>query len=159
MGVVSRRWVWLVVRRYIDILTIMINFPYSTCISSFFWQQHPYFFVHFLNVFSVLFLLCFYNIVNVTQRTFEIVQKKSRSANIIGASLSEPHTYRTAVQNPPYIYIYTCRSSDRPSVRRPIWFPRWAPLNAQRANVGPASNDSKVDNIALKTATLVSRFS
>ena len=32
-------WVWLVgvvVRRYIDILTIIINFPYSTCISSFF---------------------------------------------------------------------------------------------------------------------------
>ena len=25
----------VVVRRYIDILTIMINFPYSTCISSF----------------------------------------------------------------------------------------------------------------------------
>ena len=37
--------------------------------------------------------------------------------------------------------------------------PRWAPLNAKRANVGPASNDSKVDNIAKKTATLVSRFS
>ena len=49
-------WVWLVgvvVRRYIDILTIMINFPYSTCISSIFLQQHPYFFVHFKNVFSV----------------------------------------------------------------------------------------------------------
>ena len=29
-----------VVRRYIDILTIIINFPYSTCISSFFgWLQ------------------------------------------------------------------------------------------------------------------------
>ena len=31
-------WVWLVgvvVRRYIDILIIIINFPYSTCISSF----------------------------------------------------------------------------------------------------------------------------
>ena len=31
-------WVWLVgvvVRRYIDIHTIIINFPYSTCISSF----------------------------------------------------------------------------------------------------------------------------
>ena len=31
--------VWLVgvvVRRYIDILTIINNFPYSTCISSFF---------------------------------------------------------------------------------------------------------------------------
>ena len=41
-------WMWLVgvVRRYIDIL-IIITFPYSTCISSFFWQQHPYFFVHF----------------------------------------------------------------------------------------------------------------
>ena len=43
----------VVVRRYIDILTIIINFPYSTCIS-FFWQQHPYFFVHFKNVFLVL---------------------------------------------------------------------------------------------------------
>ena len=47
----------VVVRRYIDILTIINNFPYSTCISSFFWQQHPYFFVHFLNVFSFLFML------------------------------------------------------------------------------------------------------
>ena len=36
VGVVSTRWVWLVVRRYIDILTMIINFPYSTCISSFF---------------------------------------------------------------------------------------------------------------------------
>ena len=34
--------VWLVgvvVRRFIDILTIIINFPYSTCISSFLGQQ------------------------------------------------------------------------------------------------------------------------
>ena len=36
VGVVSRRCVWLVVKRYIDILTIIINFPYSTCINSFF---------------------------------------------------------------------------------------------------------------------------
>ena len=28
----------------------------------FFWQQHSYFFVHFKNVFSVLFMLFFYNI-------------------------------------------------------------------------------------------------
>ena len=34
-----------------------INFPYSTCISSLFWQQHPYFFVHFLNVFSFLYIV------------------------------------------------------------------------------------------------------
>ena len=48
-----------VVRGYIDILTIIINFPYSTCISSFFWQQHPYFFVHFVNVFrSLILYLC-----------------------------------------------------------------------------------------------------
>ena len=54
VGVVSRRWVWLVggingygynilvwlvsvvIRRYIDILIIIINIPYSTCIRSFF---------------------------------------------------------------------------------------------------------------------------
>ena len=41
VGVVSRRWVWLVVRRYIDILTIIINFPYSTCISSLFGSSIP----------------------------------------------------------------------------------------------------------------------
>ena len=29
------------VRRYIDILTIIINFPYSTCISSFFGRSIP----------------------------------------------------------------------------------------------------------------------
>ena len=31
----------VVVRRYIDILTIIINFPYSTCISSFFDSSIP----------------------------------------------------------------------------------------------------------------------
>ena len=38
-------WVWLagvVIRRYIDILTIIINFPYSTCISSFFCSSDNY---------------------------------------------------------------------------------------------------------------------
>ena len=48
-------WVWLqcigvasgvVVRRFIDILTIIINFPYSTCISSFL-AAASLFFVHF----------------------------------------------------------------------------------------------------------------
>ena len=56
VGVVSRRWVWLVVKRYIDILTIIINFPYSTCISSFL-AAYPYFFVHFKNVFSFFLIL------------------------------------------------------------------------------------------------------
>ena len=31
----------VVVRRYIDILTIIINFPYSTCITSFFGSSIP----------------------------------------------------------------------------------------------------------------------
>ena len=31
----------VVVRRYIDILTIILNFPYSTCISSFFSSRIP----------------------------------------------------------------------------------------------------------------------
>ena len=31
----------VVVRRYIDILTIIINFPYYTCISSFFGSSIP----------------------------------------------------------------------------------------------------------------------
>ena len=48
MGVVSQ----LVV----DIFIIIITFPYSNCILVFFWQQHPNFFVHFLNVLSFLFM-------------------------------------------------------------------------------------------------------
>ena len=47
-----------------------------------FWQQHPYFFVHFKNVFSFLFMLFLCNIANVAQRTFEIIQKsRSREYN------------------------------------------------------------------------------
>ena len=69
----------VVVRRYIDILTININFPYSTCISSFFGSSIPtslFIFKCFFGLVSALFLQY---IANVTQRTFEIVQKKSRS--------------------------------------------------------------------------------
>ena len=73
----------VVVRRYIDILTIIINFPYSTCISSFLGQQHA-FFVHFLNVFfSLVSVIVLQYIANVTQRTFEIVKKNRDPANII----------------------------------------------------------------------------
>ena len=67
-----------------------------------------------------------------------------------------PHLSYCCAKSSLYIYIYTCRSSVRPASNL---VPRRAPLNAQRANVGRASNDSKVNNIALKTATLVSRFS
>ena len=56
-------WLVSVVRRYIiDILIIIITFPYYTCISSF-WQHHPYFFVHFKNVFSFLSMLFLCNVI------------------------------------------------------------------------------------------------
>ena len=43
-------WVWLlgvVLRRYIDFLILL--YPYSSCIYTF-WQQHPYFFFHFVKM-------------------------------------------------------------------------------------------------------------
>ena len=44
--------------------------------SLFFWQQHPYFFVHIKNIFYVLiYVISVQYITNVTQRTFENVQK------------------------------------------------------------------------------------
>ena len=72
----------VVVRRYIDILTIIINFPYSTCISSFFGSSIPtslFILKMFFGLVSVIFL----HIANVTQRTFEMVQKNRDHANII----------------------------------------------------------------------------
>ena len=45
----------VVVRRYIDILTIIINFPYSTCISSFFASSIP----TSLFIFKMFFRSCF----------------------------------------------------------------------------------------------------
>ena len=65
----------IVVRRYIDIPTIIINFPYSTCISSFFGRASLLlcsFLKCFFGLVSVIFLQY---IANVTHRTFEIVPK------------------------------------------------------------------------------------
>ena len=75
--------VGVVIRRYIDILIIIINFPYSTCIMSFL-AAASLLICSFLNVFSVLFPLFFtiLYIANVTHRTFEIVQKNRDPANI-----------------------------------------------------------------------------
>ena len=52
----------VVLRRYIDILTMIIHFPYSTCISSFFGSSIPTSLLILNMFFSVLFLLFFYNI-------------------------------------------------------------------------------------------------
>ena len=77
-------WVWLVgvVMRYIDILIIIINFTYSTCIRSFFGSSiltSLFIFKCFFGLVAVIFLQC---IANVTHRTFEIVQKNRDPANI-----------------------------------------------------------------------------
>ena len=76
----------VVVRRYIDILTIIINFPYSTCIS-FFGQQHPYFFVHLKNVFSVFVKYNYQTYVTVHAKTF---RKSAKSFFEIRADLASP---------------------------------------------------------------------
>ena len=47
----------VVVRRYIDILTIIINFPYSTCISSFFGSSIPNILCSFLKCFFGLYIV------------------------------------------------------------------------------------------------------
>ena len=60
-------WVWLVsvVRRYIiDILIIIITFPYSTCISSFFGSIIPISLFIF-KCFSFLFMLFLCNVIIV----------------------------------------------------------------------------------------------
>ena len=66
------------VRRYIDILIIIITYLYSICISSFFGSSIPTSLSILKMFFSFLFMLFLCNIANVAQRTFEIV-KKSRS--------------------------------------------------------------------------------
>ena len=72
--------VGVVVRRYIDILIIIINFPYNIlhCIRVFLAAASLLLcsFKCFFGLVSVIFLQY---IANVTHGTFEIVQKKSRS--------------------------------------------------------------------------------
>ena len=76
--------VGVVVRRYIDILIIIITFPYSTCIIlGLFLAAASLLLCSFLKCFfglvSVIFLQY---IANVTHRTFEIVQKNRDPVNI-----------------------------------------------------------------------------
>ena len=72
----------VVLRRYIDILIIIITFSYSTWISSFLAAASLLlcsFFKCFFH--SCLLFLC--NIANVAQRTFEIVKKLKSCKDII----------------------------------------------------------------------------
>ena len=86
-------WVWLqlevwlvgvVVMRYIHILTIIINFPYSTCISPFFGSSIPTsLFIFKMFFFVLVFIYTINYIANVIQRIFEIVQKMEITRIII----------------------------------------------------------------------------
>ena len=65
----------VVVKRYIDILTIITNFPYSTCISSFLAAASLLLCSFFKCFFVLVYVIYVQYIANVTERTFEIVQK------------------------------------------------------------------------------------
>ena len=74
--------VGVVIRRYIDILIIIINFP-TPLVLGLFLAAASLLLCSFLKCFfglvSVIFLQC---VANVTHRTFEIVQKNRDLANI-----------------------------------------------------------------------------
>ena len=68
--------VGVVVRRYIDILTIIINFPYSTCISSFFGSSIPTsLFMFKMFSFLIVYVIFVQTLLKEHSRSF----KKSRS--------------------------------------------------------------------------------
>ena len=69
----------VVVRRYIDILTIIITFPYSTCISSFFDSSIPT---------SLFIFKCFFILVYVI---FVQYNSKRYSKNIRDHSKNRDH--------------------------------------------------------------------
>ena len=66
-----------VVRRYIDILTMIINFPYSTCFSSFFGSSIP----TFLFIFQIFFRSCFCYIFYNIEQTLPIEHSRSFKKN------------------------------------------------------------------------------
>ena len=67
----------VVVRRYIDILTIIINFPYSICISSFFGSSIP----------TSLFIFCFF-ILNIIRRELKRrEEERMRGGRVRGGSI------------------------------------------------------------------------
>ena len=77
VGVVSRRWVWLMVRRYIDILTMIINFPYATCINSFFGSCIP----TSLFIFKMFFRSCFcYFLTIYSKRCSQNIRDRSKKS-------------------------------------------------------------------------------
>ena len=73
--------VGVVVRRYINILIIIIDFPYSTCSRSFFGSIILTSLFIFKKIFGLVSVIFLQYIANVTHRTFEIVLKNRDPAN------------------------------------------------------------------------------
>ena len=74
--------VGVVIRRYIDILIIIINFPYSTCIRSFLAAASLLLCSFLKRFFGLVSVILLQYIANVTHRTYEIFQTNRDSANI-----------------------------------------------------------------------------
>ena len=69
----------VVVRRYKDILTIIINFPYSTCISSFLGSSIPTSLFIFKCFFSLVYVIFLQYISKRYSKNIQDRSKKSRS--------------------------------------------------------------------------------
>ena len=86
--------VGVVVRRYIDFLILLISTPLVSAL-----------FCSSIHTFCSFFIMGHRLLINAVV-----------ICNIIGASLREPQTYHTAVQNPPDIILY---------IIDPIHYKRW----------------------------------
>ena len=64
----------VVIRRYIDNLTIIINFPYSTCISSFFGSSIPTSFI-----LKMFFRSCFCYFFTIYSKRYNILDRSNKS--------------------------------------------------------------------------------
>ena len=71
------------VRRYIDILTIIINFPYSTCISSFLGSSIPTSLFIFLMFFGLVYVIFLQYISKRYSKNIRDRSKNRDHANII----------------------------------------------------------------------------
>ena len=73
----------VVIRRHIDILTIIINFPYSTCMSSFFGNSIPTSLFIFKCFFIFVYVIFVQYIANVTKEHSRSFKENRDHANII----------------------------------------------------------------------------
>ena len=74
----------VVVRRYIDILTSGVNFPYSTCISSFFGSSIPTLFIFKMFFRSCLFIFLQY----ISKRYSKNIRDRSKNRDLVNIMIT-----------------------------------------------------------------------